>query len=42
MADGRLALLLEMEPDPGPGPAVVDPAGDPAALADPDSPEETG
>lgn len=42
MADGRLALLVEMEPDPGLGPVVIDPAGDPAALADPDSPEETG
>jgi hypothetical protein len=35
MADGGLALLVEMEPDPGLGPPVVDPLGDVSASADP-------
>jgi hypothetical protein len=38
MADGRLALLVEMDPDPGPGPVVIDPVGDDPALAGRDEP----
>jgi hypothetical protein len=33
MADGRLAVMVEIEPDPGLGPVVVDPVGEAAALA---------
>jgi hypothetical protein len=40
MADGRLALLLEMEPAPGLGPLVIDPVGHDPASVDRDGPGE--
>jgi hypothetical protein len=36
MADGRLAMLVEMEPDSGWGPLVIDPADDDPGSSDRD------
>jgi hypothetical protein len=42
MADGRLALLVEMEPDSSAGPIVVNPVGDASSFADPDGLDAQG